>query len=201
MNIKIVGATTFSISALTAVLLLSGCQTTPPILNGSGQAVKFVAPILGKTSMGNARYVLIEKSIADGKYLLVNMSMTRQPITNERQERIAFTHDLTGYAPDYTDYSFQTHTDSGNYDQKTVVMRCNSVPSKTSQYNPCNSAFGQVFMPMGATKAFVAGHMSNDSYNSWQDPARNSLRSVRSPEGALMQAGVFARLPELSSAN
>jgi len=186
---------------LVSALVLAGCATpTPPVLNPSGNPVKFVDPILGKNGMENARYVLLEKNIADGKYKLVSMSKTRQPITNERQERIAFNADLTGYAPDYTDYAFETYADSGNYNQQTVIMRCAGFPLKTQKYNPCTSAFGELFIPTGITKAYVAGSMSANAMKAWQDPARNRIRYVESPRFALSQAGVFSRLPELAAA-
>ncbi len=189
-----------ALPALAAALVLGGClATTPPILNASGQPVKFVQPILGKAAMADAKYVLIEKSIADGKYQLVSMSATRQPITNARQERIAFNRDLTGFAPDFTDYSFQTYTDAGNYNQQTVIMRCTAVPPKTEQYGPCNSAFADVFVPTGVVKAYVAGQMGAATKKTWDDPRQNPMRSVDSPQWALRQAGVFERLAELAN--
>lgn len=191
-----------TISALVSVIALAGCYaTTSPVLNASGRPIKFVSPILGKAAMTGARYVLIEKSIADGKYQLVSMSRSRQPITNARQERIAFNSDLTGFAPDYTDYSFETYTDSGNYDNQTVIMRCYSTPSKTEKYSPCNSAFADKFVPMGVVKAYVAGRMSTAAKQSWDDPSRNTMREVGSPYWALKQAGVFEKLAELTNAN
>lgn len=191
----------FSIPAAASVIALAGClATTPPILNASGQPIKFVNPILGKNNMSDARYVLIEKSIADGKYQVVSMSLTRQPITNDRQERIAFTKDLTGFAPDFTDYAFQTHTDSGNYNEQTAIMQCKATPPKTAKYSPCNSTFADVFVPMGVTKAYAAGRMSYEVHKSWEDPARNTMRYVSSPQWALKQAGVFERLAELANA-
>jgi hypothetical protein len=193
---------TCAIAALASIIALTGCvATTPPLQNASGQQIKFVPPILGKASMGDARYVLIEKSIADGRYKIVSMSKIRQPITNARQERIAFTKDITGFAPDFTDYAFQTYTDSGNYDEQTVIMRCNSVPPKTEKYSPCNSAFADVFIPMGVTKAYVAGRMSTAAKKSWEDPSSNNMRYTGSPQWALKQAGVFERLSELANAN
>lgn len=192
----------YVIPTLAAVIALAGClATTPPIQNAYGQPIKFISPILGKSAMANARYVLIEKSIADGKFKVVSMSRTRQPITNARQERIAFTNDLTGFAPDFTDYSFQTYTDGGNYNQETVIMRCNGTPLKTEKYSPCSSDFSQVFIPAGVTKAYVAGQMHKSVKDSWENPATNSMRYTSSPQWALKQAGVFERLAELANVN
>lgn len=192
---------TCSILTSVSAITLAGClAVTPPIVNSSGQPINFISPILGKADKANARYVLIEKSIADGKYQLVSISKTPQPITNARQERIAFNHHLTGFAPDYTDYSFQTYTDRGNYNTETVIMRCGSVMSKTESYSPCNSAFAEVFVPMGVTKAHVAGNMSSAEKQAWDDPSRNRMRYVSSPQRALQQAGVFERLNELANA-
>lgn len=190
------------ISVVIPVLLLSACATTTPIQNPSGQSVKFVSPILGKSGMAGARYVLLEKSIADGKYKVVGQpSKMRQPITNERQERIAFNADLTGYAPDYTDYSFETYVDSGNYGQKTATMTCVEFPLKTQKYGPCTSEFGDVFTPFGVVKEYNAGRLNQRSWKEWTDPALNRMRYVKSPQYALMQAGVFARMSELANAN
>lgn len=191
-----------TVPLLASIFALAGClATTPPIQNPNGQPVRFVSPVLGKSAMANARYVLIEKSIADGKYHVVSMSKSRQPITNARQERIAFTDDLTGFAPDFTDYSFQTYSDPGNYGQETVVMRCASVQQKTDNYSPCSSDFAGLFIPMGITKSYVAGQISYESRQAWENPATNKWRYVRSPMGALQQAGVFERLTELANAN
>lgn len=192
----------YLIPTLASAILLTGCiATTPPIQNASGQPIKFISPILGKAAIANARYVLIEKSIADGNYQVVSMSKTRQPISNARQERIAFTNDLTGFAPDFTEYSFQTYTDAGNYNQETIIMRCNVIPLKTDKYSPCNSSFAEIFIPTGVIKAHAAGQMSSAVKDSWVSPSTNSMRYVRSPQWALKQAGVFERLVELANAN
>ena len=184
------------------VIAISGCATSPPVLNPNGKPVKFSGPILGKSAMTDARYVLLEKSIADGRFKIISISKTRQPITNERQERVAFNADLTAYAPDYTDYSFRTHVDSGNYNQETVTMTCApSTPPKTEKYSPCNSAFGNLFIPTGVTKAYVAGQLSAAAMKSWEDPAQNRVRYVDSPKFELAQAGVFTQLVSLSNAN
>jgi hypothetical protein len=190
----------YSIPLFVSIFGLAGClASAPPVLTPSGKPTNFAGPILGKAAMSNARYVLIEKSIADGKYKVVDMGSNRQAITNARQERIAFSSDLTSYAPDFTEYSFQTYTDSGNYNEQTVVMRCDSVPEKTEKYGPCNSEFAGVFVPMGVTKAFVAGRMTNAAKASWENPKSNLLREVSSPLWALRQAGVLERLNELAT--
>lgn len=182
--------------------LLTGCiASAPPITNPDGQTIKFADPVLGRNIIGNARFVLIEKDIGTGKFKLVSMSNSRMTITNARQERVAFSNDLTSYAPDYTDARFYTYNDSGNYNQQTVIMDCRSTPSKTNSYSPCNSEFGKIFIPMGITKAYVAGQMSSNAHKTWEDPAQNIRRYVSSPSWALKQAGVFERLTELKSAN
>jgi hypothetical protein len=197
---KCVTATSMSV----ATILLTGCLATtkqPPIQNANGKPIEFISPILGKAHMQDARFVLLEKSIGDGKYKVVSISKTRQPITSARQERVAFNKDLTGFAPDFTDYAFQTYTDTGNYDQQTVIMHCTSVPPKTVKYGPCNSDFADVFVPFGVTKAYVAGRMSTAAKQSWEDPSRNDMRYTGSPEWALKQAGIFERLDDLAKAN
>lgn len=186
-------------STLLAALAITGCATTPPIQNPSGQLVKFTAPTIGKGAMEGAKYVLLEKSIADGRYTVVSMSSTRQPIANERQERIAFNAALTAFAPDFTDIAFRTYVDEGNYNQATVITTCDDFPLKTRQYSPCNSAFGDVFVPTGVTKRYVAGQMSADAMKQFNDPTRNRSRYVTTPQYVLAEAGVFARLAELAA--
>ena len=189
-------------SALIIVFLaLFGCATlqSPPV-NLNGQPIKFVNPVLGKSAMSDARYVLLEKSIGEGKYNVVSISRSRQAIINERQERIVFNKELNGFAPDFTDYSFITYTDQGNYGVNTVVMRCIAVPRKMDQYGPCNSAFSEVFVPTGIMKDYVAGRISKAQKDQWEKAQSNPLREVSSPEWALKQANVFDRLPELVSA-
>ena len=181
----------------TMAMVLGGCATGPKYLNQNNQPMVFTGPVLGKRNMTDARYVLLEKSVVDGKYKLVSMSKLRQPITNERQERIAFNQNLTAFAPDYTDYSFTTYVDRGNYDERTVIMRCGAVPNKVMQYGPCNSAFARVFVPTGVVKAYVAGDMSSYEKKQWDN---GPLRYVISPAWALAQAGVFARMADLANA-
>ena len=188
--------------ALIAVALaLLGCATPQqPLINPNGQPMKFVNPVLGKGAMSDARYVLLEKSISDGKYKVVSISKARPIITNERQERIAFNKELTGFAPDFTDYSFTTYTDQGNYGVNTVVMRCTAIPRKMDQYGPCNSTFSGVFVPTGVMKDYVAGRISQAQKDQWEKAKNNPLREVSSPEWALKQANVFDRMPELVNA-
>ncbi len=192
-------------SVVPAVLCLSvlgGCAGGFPLLNASGQPVKFVDPVLGKAAMNNVTYVLLEKSIADGKMHLVSISKTRQPIENDRQERIAFNSDLTRFAPDFTSYSFQTYSDAGNYGEKTVVMNCGAGTSnrKTSDYGPCSSDFGKVFVPMGVYKAGAVSNVAAAQVRNWENPELNHLRMVVSPAYALRQAGVFEHMDQLASA-
>jgi len=180
---------------------LAGCVTpAPPITNLNGQPIKFSAPILTKSDLPGAKFVLLEKSIANGQYTVVNISATRQPIANPRQERIAFNARLTAFAPDYEDTGFHTFTDSGNYGQQTVVLTCGPSVPKTRFYSACDSAFADVFIPMGLTKSYAAGRMSTETMKQLEDPARNHTRYVGSPEFALKQAGVFQRLGELAAA-
>ncbi len=182
-------------------VVLTGCITPPPpVTNLSGAPIKFSEPILAKSDRATAKYVLLEKSVADGKYKLLSMSAIRQPITNERQERIAFNADLSAFAPDFSEAYFQTYVDAANYGQQTVIAKCSAGALKTEQYSPCNSAFGAVFIPTGITKAYVAGSMSASAMNNWKEPSRNMMRYVESPMYALFESGVFQRLPELAAA-
>ncbi len=181
--------------------MVAGCAVTaPPITNLSGKPIKFSQPVLERAQRDTAKFVLLEKNIADGRFAVVSISASRQPIANARQERIAFNSDLTAFAPDYTDSSFRTYVDNGNYAQQTVITDCSSALPKTQQYSPCNSEFGAVFVPTGVTKAYVAGNMSASAMKGWNDAARNRMRYVESPQYALVQAGVFQRLAELSAA-
>jgi hypothetical protein len=188
---------------LVSLIILGGCAAlNSPIINSNGQPIKFAEPVLGKAAMENATYVLIEKSVADGTIHLVNISKTRQPIENERQERIAFNGDLTRFAPDFGVYAFQTYSDTANYDQQTVVMRCtgNYSPRKTVEYSPCSSAFGRVFVPMGVYKAGAVNNSAAAEVTNWENPNVNRLRFIASPEYALRQAGVFDHLDQLVNA-
>jgi hypothetical protein len=185
---------------LCSLLALAGCAGTQQLIqNPAGEVVKFSPPILGKVEIENAKFVLIEKSIEDGKYRVISMSAVRQPILNDRQERIAFNAAVTRFAPDFINTAFRTYTDQGNYGEETVVTACREFPLKIQNYSPCNSQFGSVFIPTGITKAYVAGGVSSAVMREWKEPALNHLRYVRSPEYALVQAGVFSRLAELSS--
>lgn len=73
-------------------------------------------------------------------------------------------------------------------------MICETTPKKTSQYSPCNSAFADIFVPFGITKAYVAGHMSFEAKKEWEDPRINKMRMVHSPRGVLIESGAFDRL-------
>lgn len=186
--------------SLALCAIVAGCTTVPPITTPAGKPIKFSQPILEKAQRDTAKFVLLEKSIADGRFAVVSISAIRQPISNARQERIAFSADLSSFAPDYNDTPFRTYVDDANYAEKTVITECVSGSPKTLSYSPCNSEFGAVFVPTGVTKAYVAGARSSDSMKEWNDPARNRMRYVKSPQYALVQAGVFQRLGELSAA-
>jgi len=166
----------------------------------SWRAGEVLQPVLDKAQRQTAKFVLLEKGTADGRYTLVSISASRQAITNPRQERIAFSADLTAFAPDFTESPFRTFIDSGNYNEATVVTDCGATIPKSQSYSPCNSEFGSVFIPTTITKAYVAGSKSADSMKEWRDPARNRVRYVDSPQYALNQAGVFQRLAEIAAA-
>lgn len=151
-------------------------------------------PILDESMLDQANYVLVQKSVASGDWTLVSISKTRQPITNERQERIVINKSLTAFAPDYTDYSFQTYVDRGNYNFETTIMHCKSTPLKAKQYGPCNSEFASVFVPMSVTKAYVAGRMGYAAKKEWEDPLTNTRRYVDSPQWVLQVVGAFEKL-------
>ena len=189
-------------SAVVSVAVLSGCVTPPPVpRNFNGQPVTFSYPVLKREDVqkGNLTYVLVEKSIADGSLRVLNISKSRQPIQNERQERIVFNGNLTKYAPDFDASIFYTYTDAGDYNFKTVVMDCRGhATRKTQDYSPCNSDFGRVFVPFSVYKAGAAGAVVNTSR--WEDPSINPVRVVVSPENSLRKAGVFDHLDELISA-
>lgn len=192
-----------AISIVLSAVTLGGCAGLNSAgVNAAGQPIKFAEPVLGKEEAGNATYVLLEKSIADGKMHLVSISKARPPIENERQERIAFNADLTRFAPDFDAYAFQTYTDYGNYNQKTVVMNCsvNYSPRKVVQYSPCNSVFGRIFVPMGVYKAGAVNDAAAAQVRNWENPDFNRLRFIVSPAGALRQAGVFQHLDQLAAA-
>jgi len=192
-----------SIPVILSLAALGGCAgLNSAAVNSNGQPVKFSEPILGKEDGANATYVLLEKSIADGRMHLVSVSKTRQPIQNERQERIAFNEALTKFAPDFDAYAFQTYTDVRNYNQKTVVMVCGSnySPRKVVQYSPCNSEFGHVFVPMGVYKAGAVNDAAAEQVRNWENPKINRMRFITSPARALGQAGVFQHLDQLANA-
>lgn len=185
---------------LALAALIGGCATNSPIMNPAGMPVKFSNPVLDKAQRYTAKFVLLEKGIADGRYAVVSISANRQAITNPRQERIAFSADQTAFAPDFSDSSFRTYIDSGNYNEATVVTDCGAPMPKSQSYTPCNSEFGSVFIPTTITKAYVAGSKSAESMKEWRDPARNRVRYVESPQYALTQAGVFQRFAEIAAA-
>ncbi|PLZ02400.1 hypothetical protein CY652_11775 [Burkholderia sp. WAC0059] len=187
-------------------VIAAGCTVPAPrITNAAGQPVRFENPLLSKDELRNATFVLLEKSIADGKYHLVSVSKQRQPIKNARQERIAFSADLTHYAPDYQDRDFQTYNDPLNYQQKTVVYICDAahlalMSREPAMYTPCNSAFATRFMPMGIEKNYAMGRLDEATYRSYESPQTNQMRIVNSPRYALDQAGVMQNLGQLENA-
>jgi hypothetical protein len=190
------------ITSLAALLVLTACATpAPPVTNLNGQPIKFSEPVLGKQGSQGATFVLLEKNIADGHFTVVSISKTRQAIANDRQERVAFNSELTAFAPDYPDSSvFHTYVDTGNYNATTVIATCNRILPKTQEYSPCNSTFADVFIPMGIAKAYSGGKMAQGAWKEWQDPTRNRLRYVSSPQFALKQAGVFDHISDLVNA-
>lgn len=182
-------------------IFLAACAAPlPPQLNTQGQPITFANPVIGKKEMDDARFVLLEKSIADGQYKVVSISKTRQPITNERQERIVFNKDVTKYSADFSVYSFQTYVDNNNYREETVVMKCMGSTLKVVEYSPCSSNFRYVFVPTGVEKSYVAGQMSMLQHNRWTSAELNQLRGVRNPYYALKQAGIFERIQDVVSA-
>ncbi|SAK84184.1 hypothetical protein AWB79_05731 [Caballeronia hypogeia] len=186
------------VSAIAALSSLAACVAPlPPVLNANGKPYRFVKPMLSPADRDNGIYVLIEKNIADGHYRLLNVSPSRQPIQNERQERIVFNRSRTQYAPDFTQRDFHTYTDRAFYNTETVVMNCDQHSrAKLSQYSPCSSFFGHVFVPTGVAKVYVAGQMSYEAHRRWEDPQTNLLRVVEDPEMALREAGAFEQVTQ-----
>jgi hypothetical protein len=186
--------------------IVSGCAApTPKTVTSAGKGVFFESPILSKDELNNATFVLLEKSIADGKYRLVSVSKQRQPVTNTRQERIAFSGDASHYAPDYEDRNFQTYTDQMNYGQQTVIYVCDDAHralanQELATYTVCNSSFAKLFMPMGIEKNYAMGHLNAGTYHSYEDPRVNLMRIVVSPRAALEQAGVMQNFAQIESA-
>jgi len=173
---------------------LTACQTVPPRLNLDGQPVTFAEPILGSDERDSGVYVLLEKNLRDGKYAVVNISDQRQAIQNERQERVVFNRELTRYAPDFPAEYFSTYSS----DQRTVIANCEDRSTrKKVEYSPCSSEFAKVFIPNSAVTSYVAGRMAYETWLDWKNPRVNVRRMVASPEGALIEAGVFENLEQL----
>lgn len=183
-----------------APLLLAGCVQTTPLLNPSGNTISHAPPVLSNKDQDGAYYAIIEKSIADGKYRLHSLSKEKTPLQNERQERIAFNKSLTKFATDFNKYEFKTYSDVGNYGEETQFMLCRSKPDKLIEYSPCSSAFGSIFIPTGITKQYAAGRLPYDIWKQWNNPRENLMREALSPENGLVEAGVFEKLREISSA-
>lgn len=166
-----------------------------------GQPMEYVNPVLPQSEQAEAKFALLEKSIADGQYQLISLTDTRPSITNDRQERIIFNSSLTGYAFDFSHYQLKTYVDRGNYNLETVVALCTDAPPKTTAYTPCNSAFAEVFVPMGVTKSYVGGGMSTASKKRWEDPYENAMRYVNTPRWVLERTGVFQQLAQFVPAS
>ncbi|WP_144636055.1 hypothetical protein [Bordetella genomosp. 13] len=136
------------LAALATLAVVSGCAVAPPVKNPQGQPVNFSGPILGPSERDNGIYVLLEKSIADGKFRVVSTSKKRQPIANERQERVVFNQAITQFAPDFSADGFETYSDDGNYGQRTVIVDCRRHgAAKVTDYSPCSSEFSYVSTP------------------------------------------------------
>lgn len=170
-------------------LLLSGCLASFHHAAPNGKEVDFKKPMLTKSEIKGGTYILVEKSISDGKYKTVSIGKERPKIQNERQERIVFSEDLTKYAVDFEDYSWEEYVDRGNYNQATYVARCTTPQSKTRSYSPCSTEFKYTFVPMSVTKAYVAGHMSTNQKKAWEDPNRNPLVAPLNPWKAIHESG------------
>lgn len=181
---------------LSFATVLTGCAAGFHHVNPSGQKVSFKEPMLTRSERQGGVYVLLEKSIADGKYKLLGTSAEKQKITNSRQERVVFTADLQKYSLDFDDYHWETYADSGNYGQKTEIMRCTPSVSteKTVSYNPCSTALKEVFVPFGITKAYAAGKLHPSIKKAWEDPGQNNRVIANNPWGALSESGAIAKL-------
>jgi len=137
---------------------------------------------------------LLEKSIRDGKYAVINVSDVRQDIQNERQERVVFNRELTRYAPDFPAEYFSTYSS----DQRTVIADCDGRSTrKTVAYSPCSSEFADVFIPNRVLQSYLAGRMAYEVWLDWKNPRINARRTGGSPTGALIEAGVFENLGQL----
>lgn len=182
--------------ALPVVVALAGCAGGFHHVTPAGQQVDFKKPMLTQSERQGGLYILLEKSIADGKYKLLDVSPSKQKIANSRQERVVFTSDLQKYAVDFDDYEWETYVDRGNYDQKSEIMRCTPAVSrdKTVSYNPCSSDFKDIFVPFGITKAYAAGHLAQSVKQTWEDPRQNNRVTFVNPWSALSDSGAVAKL-------
>lgn len=175
-------ATILFVMAIAAAL--SGCATQPAINNLSGKPISFNRPVLDTGTLKDATFVLLEKGVKDNVWRVVSISKTRQNMTNDRQERVAFNKELTLYAPDFTSYQFSKKSSNSS-----SVMTCTDVYApRVREYSPCNSEFGRVYIP---------AETPMPSPDWMKDPSRNPRRIVISPVNVLKQAGVFDRLSEL----
>lgn len=169
-------------------LLLSGCFASFHHAAPNGNQIKFADPMLTKSDAKGGTYILVEKSISDGKYKTVSIGKERQKIQNERQERIIFSEDLTKFAIDFEEYSWEEYIDRGNYNEKSYVVKCTKSQTKTQSYNPCTTEFKYTFVPTSVTKAFIAGQISSSQKYAWEDPKRNPYVTTKSPWQALEES-------------
>lgn len=187
----------FSLLAVVpAVLTLSGCLGGSQYLNQNGEKFDFKPPMLTTMQTKGGTYVLVEKSIADGKYQLVSLTKEKPKLTNTRQERIVVSADMKWYAVDFDAYQWETYVDTGNYNQKTDITHCgsNAIFDKMTSYNPCSTEFRDTFVPFSVTKAYTAGSMSYETKKRWESPRFNSMVAPVDPWAALYQSGALAKL-------
>lgn len=180
----------------TALALLGGCAGGYYHANPAGQEVSYKAPMLTQSEREGGVYVLLEKSIADGKYKVLDIAKQKQKIANSRQERVVFTGDLRAYALDFDSHRWETNVDGANYGQQTDIMHCGAAAGgdKTVSYNPCSTDFRETFVPFGVTKAYTAGQMSYEEKRRFEDPRFNDRVVARNPWGALQESGAIAKL-------
>lgn len=184
------------LAVLPAVLALSGCLGGSQYLNQNGEKFDFKRPMLTTMQAKGGTYVVVEKSIADGKYQLISISKEKTKLANARQERIVVSGDMKWYAVDFDDYQWETYTDGGNYNQKSDITRCGagSIRDKLVSYNPCSTEFRDTFVPFSVTKAYTAGSMSYETKKRWEDQRFNSMTEPTDPWVALTQSGALAKL-------
>jgi hypothetical protein len=188
--------TTRILASASALALLGGCAGGYYHANPQGKEVSYKQPMLTDAERQGGTYVLLEKSVADGKYKVVDIAKQKQKIANSRQERVVFNSDLSAYAVDFDSHRWETYADSANYGTQTDIMRCGANPGgdKTSSYSPCSSDFRETFVPMGIIKAYTAGSMSYEAKKRWEDPRFNDRVVAGNPWYALQQSGAIEKL-------